>query len=162
MRADRHQKILLVLLINSLAIHSSAALRTTVRQRHIDLLIHMIRHRTVRMPTMLNATTTSRAARVLLRVTLGERRGLTLPNPTRLLKLTPQTLNLRLQPRVLRPQPAGPHTPTRINPIVAHTPKPDPTTSTRIPARRPPIHTPATFAAARHTPSRRVRRPLTH
>src|SRR5208282_526309 len=83
MRADRHQKILLVLLINSLAIHSSAALRTTVRQRHIDLLIHMIRHRTVRMPTMLNATTTSRAARVLLRVTLGERRGLTLPNPTR-------------------------------------------------------------------------------
>ncbi len=162
MRADRHQKILLVLLIDPLAIHRSPALRTTVRQRHIDLLIHMIRHRPVRMPAMLNAATASRAARALPRIALRERRRLTLPRPTRLLKLGPQPLDVRAQTRVLRPQPANPHTTTHINPIVAHTPNPHPTTNARIPARRPPTHTPATFAAARHTPSRRVRRPLTH
>ena len=162
MRADRYQKILLVLLIDPLAIHRSPALRTTVRQRHIDLLIHMIRHRPVRMPAMLNAATASRAARAVPRIALRERRRLTLPRPTRLLKLGPQPLDVRAQTRVLRPQPANPHTTTRIRAVFAHTPNPHPTTNARIPARRPPIHTPATFAAARRTPSRRVRSPLTH
>ncbi len=114
------------------------------------------------MPAMLNAATASRAARALPRIALRERRRLTLPRPTRLLKLGPQPLDVRAQTRVLRPQPANPHTTTRIRAVFAHTPNPHPTTNARIPARRPPTHTPATFAAARHTPSRRVRRPLTH
>jgi hypothetical protein len=95
MRADRHHKIFLILVIEPLTIDRSSTRRTAVRQRHLDLLIHMIRHRPVRMPAMLNAATTPTPTRVLLQITLGERRRLTLPRPPRLLKLTPQPLDLR-------------------------------------------------------------------
>src|ERR1035441_5094791 len=79
MRADRHHDVLLVLVRHTLQLELAATARTVVRQRHLDLLIDVIRDPTVRLGAIPVATLTPRAPRIRLRVALRERRRLTLP-----------------------------------------------------------------------------------
>jgi hypothetical protein len=160
MRAHRHEQILLVLVGLTLKLKLPAARWTRIRQRHPDLLIYMIRSLPVRVSAVISAAATTRPSRVGLRLTLGKRRGLTLPRAPQLLGLGPQPLHLCPQAVVLGPQPASPHAPTTIGMILPHTTHP--MINTRTDARTPPIHTAATFVAEPPTPSRPISDPLTH
>ena len=105
MRCDWHDDLLLILINPVLVVNPTAAARARIRHRDGDRLIDTIGNRPMPMTAVLLAPAPPTPARIRLGVALGERRGLALARPPRLLKLRAQPRVLGHQTRVLRPQP---------------------------------------------------------